>query len=125
MLARCLLPALCALTLSACAIGPGPALPGTLHVRGPVESITHRATATGIAVAGGPGSPEPCGIHATADARTRYWDRTADGALAPLPLAALAVGDTVEVYVSGVVMESCPTQGRAAAVVRVWAPAGP
>jgi hypothetical protein len=119
VISRSLLPALCALTLAACANGPEPAPQGTLHVRGPVEAIAHRATASGIAVAGGPDSPEPCGILATADVSTRYWQRTAEGTLVPLPLASLTVGDTVEVYVTGPVAESCPTQGRAAAVVRV------
>lgn len=89
------------------------------YVRGPIESISHRATASGLLVRAGPGSREPCGIQATVDADTRFLGRSRAGALRPSALAELEVGDTVEVYVEGPVAESCPVQGYAATVVRV------
>ena len=98
------------------ASGPSDAQDAPL-VRGPIESITHHATATGMVVRAAPGSREMCGISATVDHATRIQRRTAAGALAPAALAELEVGDTVEVYVSGPVAESCPVQGRADAVV--------
>lgn len=92
---------------------------GAPYVRGPVESITAHATGAGLLVRAGPGSQEPCGIQATADARTHYLRRIGEGPLQRATLADLSVGDTVEVYVEGPVAESCPVQGRAAAVVLV------
>lgn len=91
---------------------------GEPYVRGPIESLTHRATASGLLVRAGPGSREPCGILATVDAGTRYLERTRSGGLRRAALADLSEGDTVEVYVSGPVMESCPVQGYAATVIR-------
>ncbi|HEX2187298.1 MAG TPA: hypothetical protein VHG51_00300 [Longimicrobiaceae bacterium] len=111
-----------AAALAACG-GRSPGLPeGPPLVRGPVESIVARATGTGIRVGPGPGSREACGIAAVADAGTRYLRRTDPGGLRPAALADLQVGDTVEVYVDGPVAESCPVQGRAAAVVLVARP---
>jgi len=105
--------------LAACAPPALRTLDQEPYVRGPVESITHHATASGILVRAGPASREACGIAATADARTRYLERAPGGALQPLDRSALAVGDTVEVYVDGPVAESCPVQGRAGTIVRV------
>jgi hypothetical protein len=95
---------------------------GAPYARGPVESFTHRATASSLLVRGGPGSRESCGISATVDARTRYYQRDASGELRTIPRAAVAVGDTVEVYVEGPVAESCPPQAFGSAVVRVSRP---
>lgn len=92
---------------------------GSPYVRGPVESITSRATGTGLLVRAGPGSREPCGISASADAGTRYLRRTPAGELERARLADVQVGDTVEVYVEGPVAESCPVQGKASAIVLV------
>jgi hypothetical protein len=92
---------------------------GTPLVSGPVESVTSHATGTGLLVRAGPGSREPCGILAVADARTRYLRRTGAGSLQEASLADVSVGDTVEVYVEGPVAESCPVQGTASAVVLV------
>ena len=93
--------------------------PGEPYVRGPIGSVTHRATASNLLVRGGPGSREPCGISATVDARTTYLVRDASGAVRPGTLAELAPGDTVEVHVEGPVAESCPVQGYASAIVLV------
>ncbi len=92
---------------------------GAPYARGPVEAFTHRATASNLLVRGGAGSRESCGISATVDARTRYYQRGASGELRTISRAAVAVGDTVEVYVEGPVAESCPPQGYGSAVVRV------
>lgn len=112
--------ALCIAPLAACtatsALQPPDQEP---YVRGSIVSITHRATASTLRVEGGPGSREPCGIVATVDAETRYLTRTPAGTLGPGSLAALSEGDTVEVYVSGPVMESCPVQGRASSIVLI------
>ncbi len=70
-------------------------------------------------VLAGPGSLEPCGIQATVDGRTRYFQRLDASRLEPARLAGIAVGDTVEVYVEGDIAESCPVQGYAATIVRV------
>lgn len=100
-----------------------PATPGTSDerplVRGAIESIDHRATVSAVHVSGGPGSVEACGIHATVDARTRYLARIGSSAPEASSLGRLTVGDTVEVYVSGPVAESCPVQGYASTVVLV------
>ncbi|HEX2091125.1 MAG TPA: alpha/beta fold hydrolase [Longimicrobiaceae bacterium] len=103
------------------AVSQAPQAPpaGSLYVRGPVESITHRATATGILVQPTPGSGQSCGIQATADAQTRYLRRTGGGELRWAALSDVRVGDTVEVYVEGPVARSCPAQGRASAIVLV------
>ncbi|HEX8672744.1 MAG TPA: hypothetical protein VF710_12690 [Longimicrobium sp.] len=95
---------------------------GAPYARGPVEAFTHSATASNLLVRGGPGSRESCGISATVDARTRYYQKQASGELHPVPRSAVAVGDTVEVYVEGPVAESCPPQGYGSAVVRVTRP---
>ncbi|HEY0154008.1 MAG TPA: hypothetical protein VGB92_18490 [Longimicrobium sp.] len=95
---------------------------GAPYARGPVETFTHRATASNLLVRGGPGSREPCGISATVDARTRYYQKQASGELRSIPRSAVVVGDTVEVYVEGFVAESCPPQGYGSAVVRVTRP---
>lgn len=109
---------LLALLLSACTGSQGTLLPqGEPLVRGPVESIEHRATASGILVRAAAGSREMCGISATADAETRYFRETEDGRLTSASMQELAVGDTVEVYVDGPIAESCPVQGRASAIV--------
>ncbi len=108
---------LVALLTTACVTRPPVDPVGEPYVRGPVESITHRATASGLLVRAGPGSPEPCGISATTDERTGYFRRAADGGLRPLTLGELQIGDTVEVYVTGPVAESCPVQGFASTVV--------
>ncbi|HLT46817.1 MAG TPA: hypothetical protein VK002_06275 [Rubricoccaceae bacterium] len=109
-----------ALLISACARPDALSAPDEEPlVRGPIASITTHATGTGILVEAGPGSREPCGILATADAETRYLRRTGAGTLLQAELADLAVGDTVEVYVEGPVAESCPVQGYASAVVLV------
>lgn len=96
--------------------------PGEPYARGPVEVFTHRATASNLLVRGGPGSRESCGISATVDARTRYFQRDGSGELRAIARSAVAVGDTVEVYVEGPIAESCPPQGYASAVVRVTRP---
>ena len=95
---------------------------GAPYARGPVEAFTHRATASNLLVRGGPGSPESCGISATVDARTRYYQKDGSGELRTIPRSAVAVGDTVEVYVEGPVAESCPPQAYGSAVVRVARP---
>ena len=92
--------------------------PGDPYVRGPVESITHHATASSYLVGPGPGATGSCGIAATADARTRYLSR-AGGSFRAAERADIAVGDTVDVYVDGPVALSCPPQGRASAIVLV------
>lgn len=99
-------------------VSPADPLMGEALVRGPVESIDHRATASGVLVRAAPGSREMCGIAATVDNGTQYFRRAA-GELRPAALADLTVGDTVEVYVDGPVAESCPVQGRASAIVIV------
>lgn len=104
--------------LAACAGAAGPDEPDREPiVRGPVETITHHATGSGILVRAGPGSRDSCGIAATADRDTRYRRRAPDGTLREATLTDLSVGDTVEVYVVGPVAESCPLQGRAATIV--------
>lgn len=109
-------------TLSACAIG-SPAEPrGAPYVRGPVESVTHHATASAILVQAGPDSREACGIAASLDRHTGYFRRQPSGELARAKLSELQVGDTVEVYVTGPVAESCPVQGYASALVLVSGP---
>jgi len=108
----------CSILLPACSGPVAGNLPeGEPYVRGPIESIDHRATASGILVAAGPGSREACGISATADSDTRYFRRTAAGQITPAAVGDLVIGDTVEVYVEGPVAESCPVQGYAAAIV--------
>ena len=87
-----------------------------------MASVQHSATASGVLVEPEPGAGAACGIQATADAETRYFRRAASGALEALGAGAagsLAVGDRVEVYVSGPVAESCPVQGRASAFILV------
>ena len=95
---------------------------GAPYARGPVEAFTHRATSSNLLVRGGPGSREPCGISATVDARTRYFQRDASGALRTISRSGVAVGDTVEVHVQGVIAESCPPQAYGSTVVRVSRP---
>lgn len=113
-------PRLAAMLLAGCAGPPQVGLPaGEPYVRGPIESVTHRATASNLLVRAGPGSREPCGISATVDARTSYLVRDASGAVRQGTLADLAPGDTVEVHVEGPVAESCPVQGFATAIVLV------
>ncbi|HEX6925540.1 MAG TPA: hypothetical protein VF167_08920 [Longimicrobiaceae bacterium] len=113
-------PWLLALIVSACVSPSSSGLPdGEPLVRGPIESIDHRATASGILVRAAPGSREMCGIAATADEETRYLRQEADGRRVSLDRSELEVGDTVEVYVTGPIAESCPVQGRASAIVPV------
>lgn len=95
---------------------------GAPYARGPVEAFTHRATASNLLVRGGPGSRESCGISATVDGRTRYFQQDGSGELRTIPRSEVAVGDTVEVYVKGPIAESCPPQAYAPAVVRVARP---
>lgn len=112
--------AVCLTPLLACTAMSMPQAPdGEPYVRGPIRSITHHATASGLLVDGGPGSREPCGISAAVDAETRYLRRSPQGVVRAVSLGDLSVGDTVEVYVSGGVAESCPVQGRASTVVLV------
>jgi hypothetical protein len=87
-----------------------------------VEAFTHSATASNLLVRGGPGSRDSCGISATVDARTRYYQSDGSGELRTIPRSAVAVGDTVEVFVEGPVAESCPPQAYGSAVVRVARP---
>lgn len=95
---------------------------GAPYARGPVEAFTHRATTSNLLVRGGPGSRETCGISATVDTRTRYFQKDETGDLRTIPRSAVAVGDTVEVYVKGLIAESCPPQGYGSSVVRVSRP---
>lgn len=112
--------ALCIAPLAACMAISAPEQPDREpYVRGPILAITHHATASRLRVGGGAGSREPCGIVATLDAETRHLTRTPSGALRPGSLADLGEGDTVEVYVTGPVAESCPAQGRADTVMLV------
>jgi hypothetical protein len=105
--------------LASCAGTPAIEPPdGEPYVRGAISSIEHRAAGSGIRVEASPESREPCGIVATADASTRYLVRTPPGELEEASVAQLAVGDSVDVYVSGPVAESCPVQGYAAVIVR-------
>src|SRR5690606_22052469 len=66
--AKASLPVALAFLLAACS---GIGTTGSLHddplVRGPVETIDHRAHASGILVRATPGSREMCGIAATVD----------------------------------------------------------
>lgn len=89
---------------------------GPPTVRGAVVSVRHSATATGILVRP---AGEACGLQAVADAQTRVLERSASGAVTEVGIGAVAVDDTVEVYVDGPVLESCPLQGRAGTVVLV------
>lgn len=108
------------LALAACSPSSSVAPPrGDPLVTGPIESITARATATGLLVRAAPGSREMCGISAVANASTRFLRRSPDGVLAAARLADLAVGDTVEVFVDGPVAESCPVQGGANVIVLI------
>ena len=88
------------------------------YVTGSIESIMHRATASGLLVRPAAGARDPCGISATVDAQTRYYRRRVRS-LEPAALADLQLGDTVEVHVTGPVAESCPAQGYASAIVIV------
>jgi hypothetical protein len=108
---------------AACASATGVSPPsGEPYVRGPVESITHHATASNLLVRAGPGSREMCGISATVDRRTSYLERSREGVLRRAAMSAVEPGDTVEVYVSGPVAESCPVQGYASAIIRLTQP---
>lgn len=95
---------------------------GAPYARGPVEAFTHRATTSKLLVRGGPGSRESCGISATVDGRTQYYQKDGTGELRTVPRSAVAVGNTVEVYVEGPVAESCPPLAYGSAVVRVSRP---
>jgi hypothetical protein len=108
--------ALCVMA-SACASPRAPEPSGDPYVRGAVETISSEAEAATIFVSGGRGSREPCGIFATTDSRTRYFRRTPSGNLHPTTRSAVQPGDTVEVFVTGPVRESCPVQGYASAIV--------
>ena len=92
---------------------------GELYIRGPIESVTHRATASGILVQPAPGSDVACGISARVDAENRYLRRDTEGELHPITVADLEVGDTVEVFVTGPIAESCPVQGYVSTMVLV------
>jgi hypothetical protein len=94
-----------------------PLTDGEPYIRGPVEAIAHHATASNILVRAAPGSPDRCGISATVNGETRYLRQPSDDARNAAALSDIDVGDTVEVYVSGPVAESCPVQAYAAAVV--------
>lgn len=89
------------------------------YVRGPVASLGDRTTGSGLLVQADPKSREPCGILATVDNETRYLLRSRAGALRSASLEDLREGDTVEIYVSGTVMESCPVQGYASSVILI------
>ena len=105
-----------ALVLAACATAQ-PARPdGAPAFRGVVAEVTHHATGSGVRadpLTGG----AACGLVATVDAATRVLRRASDGSLDAVGAEAVSVGDTVEVYASGPVAESCPMQARAAALV--------
>jgi hypothetical protein len=98
-------------------------VPPQLYARGPIESITHHATASHLMVRGA--SPDQCGISATVDAQTTYFARPAGEAAREIQRSELAVGDTVEVYVLGPLTRSCPPQGRAATIIRTSAASQP
>ena len=110
-----------ALALGTACAGSGAVQPPASdpYIIGPIESVEHRATGSGVHVAAGPGSRDPCGIVATVDAGTRVMRRAAGGGLVSATAADLRVGEMVEVYVEGPVMESCPLQGRAGAMVLI------
>ena len=115
-----------AILLGACRRGASAELPpGEPYASGAIESITHHATGSGILVRPAPGSPDACGISATADDATRFLVRTGTGAPRPLDRSELAVGDLVDVYVDGPVALSCPPQGHATVIVRVGRAPGP
>jgi hypothetical protein len=110
------------LVVTACA-SPRPHEPsGDPYVRGAVEAISSDGATTTIFVRAGPGSREPCGIVAKTDSRTGYFHRGPAGHLVPATLSALQRGDTVEVFVTGPVMESCPVQGYASVIVALAGP---
>ena len=98
-------------------------VPPELYARGPIESITHHATASSLLVR--PGSRDECGISATVDAQTTYFARSAGQTAREIQRSELAVGDTVEVYVFGPLTRSCPPQGRASVIIRVSAASQP
>jgi hypothetical protein len=112
--------ALAAVLLAACSGASMPRAPAAEpYIRGPLESLTHHATASGLLVRSAPGTGDSCGIMATVDASTRYLARTRSGALRNSSLAELSEGDTVELYVRGPVMLSCPAQGKVSTVVLI------
>ncbi len=111
----------CAAFLSGCGSGMGamsePA--GEPYLTGPIESIAHRATASGILVQPADSSRIACGISARVDRDTRFFHRSSDGTLRELAIGELQAGDTVEVYVTGPIAESCPVQGYASTMVLI------
>jgi hypothetical protein len=110
--------ALClALVATACASPRPHEAAGDPYVRGPVETISTDGPSATIFVRAGVGSREPCGIVATIDSQTCFFRRDPGGALVPGALSDLQRGDTVEVFVTGPVRESCPVQGYASAIV--------
>ena len=111
---------MCGLGFAACGSNGAHGIQGDPYVIGRIESVIHRATASGLLVRPAAGTRDPCGISATVDAKTRYY-RRADRLLRPAALADLQLNDTVEVYVTGPIAESCPAQGYASGVVIVSA----
>jgi hypothetical protein len=107
---------LVSLLLAACAT-PVNVPRGEPFVIGPLESITGGSSGPTLLVRAGPGSHEACGISARTDPRTTFLRRAPHGDMRTATPAEPLVGDTVEIYVSGPVAESCPTQGYAATVV--------
>jgi hypothetical protein len=93
-----------------------------LYVRGPIEQFTDETAEARIIVQDGTEPSGACGIVASVDRRTRYLQRVDSGNLRLISLADLSRGDTVEVYVEGIVLQSCPAQGYASAVVRIADP---
>jgi hypothetical protein len=93
--------------------------PGEPFLRGTVESMMHRATASSLLVRPDSGPQGACGIRATVDVETLYFRRSEGRDLEPSDLAAVEVGDNVEVYVSGPIAESCPMQGYGSAIILI------
>lgn len=113
------------LTLAVCTSASLARLPeGPPFLRGTLTEIRHSATASGLVVE--PGN-DACGLQATADRRTRVYRREPSGRVTPIgagapAIGALETGHTVSVWMEGPVLESCPMQGQAAAVVLETAP---
>ena len=107
------------LTLAVCASPPLAPPEGAPVVRGTVAWVRHSATASGALIEAEGGA---CGMQATLDAGTRVLRRTRRGALSwvgegAAGAGALAVGDAVEIWADGPVIETCPMEGRASVVV--------
>ena len=107
------------LLMSACTAFPLSHPTGSLSVHGTIVSIRHSATGSGILVDPGDGT---CGLQAVVVDQTRVVRRTASGETRTVGVGAegvgtLTEGDRVEVYVDGPVVESCPLQAHATAII--------